>query len=110
MINSKQKSLLRIIADHRETESGLIQLLKDKNVLVEVRKVLYGDYIINKTLTIERKTARDFLISIIDGRLFTQLSNLKKFCIKPILLVEGNPFKTDLDFDPKAVKGALISG
>ena len=59
--------------------------------------------------TIERKTARDFLISIIDGRLFKQLSNLKNHCSRPLLLIEGNPYETDLAFDPLAIRGALLS-
>jgi Fanconi anemia group M protein len=101
--------VLKITVDYRETESGLIDLLKNEGVFVEIKKVPYGDYIINKTITIERKTARDFLISIIDGRLFKQLSNLKKYCTNPILLIERNPYKTDLKFDRMAIKGALIS-
>jgi Fanconi anemia group M protein len=60
-------------------------------------------------VTIERKTARDFLISIIDGRLFRQLSSLKRHCKKPLLLIEGNPYQTDPHVDAKAIKGALLS-
>jgi len=45
---------------------------------VKIAKLSYGDYIINDKITIERKTADDFLLSIIDRRLFNQLSNLKK--------------------------------
>ena len=104
-----QKRLLRITADYREEASGLVDLLKKEDVFVEVEKVLYGDYIINDSISIERKTANDFLVSIIDGRLFKQLSNLKKYCVNPILLIEGNPYETDLKFDPMAIKGALIS-
>jgi len=100
---------LRITADYREETSGLVDLLKKEDVFVEVEKVLYGDYVINDSITIERKTANDFLVSIIDGRLFKQLSNLKKYCANPILLIEGNPYETDLKFDPMAIKGALIS-
>lgn len=37
------------------------------------------------------------------------MSNLKKHCIHPILLIEGNPFKTGLDFDEMAIRGTLIS-
>ncbi len=85
-------TLLKITADYREKTSGLIDLLKYRGVLVETTKVPYGDYIINNDITIERKTAKDFLISIIDGRLFKQLSNLKKYCSNPILLIEGNPY------------------
>ena len=95
--------------DYREKASGIIDLLRCDGVQVEVRKVPYGDYVINDAITMERKTARDFLISLIDGRLFTQVSNLKKHCVHPVLLIEGNPFKTGLDFDEAAIRGALIS-
>jgi DNA excision repair protein ERCC-4 len=100
---------VKIRIDFREKASGIIELLQVEEVTLEIGQVRYGDYIINETITIERKTARDFLISIIDGRLFHQLSNLKKNCIHPLLLIEGNPFETDLQFDPLAIKGALLS-
>jgi Fanconi anemia group M protein len=100
---------LKITVDHRERASGIIDLLRCEEVQIEIRKVSCGDYVINDAITIERKTARDFLISLIDGRLFNQLSNLKRYCIHPILLIEGNPFKTGLDFDEMAIRGALIS-
>lgn len=100
---------LKITVDYRETASGLIDLLKNSDALVEIAKLSCGDYIINETITVERKTAKDFLISIIDGRLFNQLSNLKKFCNHPILLIEGNPYETDHNFDRMAIKGALVS-
>lgn len=100
---------MKIIVDYREKNSGLVDLLKSENVEIRLRKISYGDYIINGSITIERKTARDFLISIIDGRLFNQISKLKRYCINPILLVEGNPFKTDLSMDGTAIRGALIS-
>ena len=84
-------------------------MLNNEDIIIEVKKVPYGDYIINNSITIERKTAKDFLISIIEGRLFNQLSNLKKYCTNPILLIEGNPYKTGLNFENMAIKGALIS-
>jgi DNA excision repair protein ERCC-4 len=100
---------LKVTVDYREKASGLIDLLGCENVEIEIRKVPYGDYVINNAITMERKTARDFLISLIDGRLFGQLSNLRKHCVHPVLLIEGNPFKTGLDFDEIAIRGALIS-
>ena len=100
---------LKITVDYRETASRLTDLLKNSDALVEITKLSYGDYIINDAITIERKTAKDFLISIIDGRLFNQLSNLKKFCNHPILLIEGNPYETDHNFDRMAIKGAIVS-
>jgi len=100
---------MKITVDYREKTSGIIDLLICENIQIETKKVSYGDYVINDSITIERKTARDFLISIIDGRLFNQLSNLKRYCLNPILLIEGNPFKTGLAFDETAIRGALIS-
>jgi len=100
---------LKIRVDYREKASGLVDLLEKEDIFAEVKKVPYGDYVINDSITIERKTAKDFLVSIIDGRLFNQLSNLKKHCRRPVLLIEGNPYKTELNFDPMAIKGALLS-
>ncbi|MBW1689794.1 MAG: hypothetical protein DRG87_00360 [Deltaproteobacteria bacterium] len=100
---------MKIRVDYREKASGLVDLLEKEDIFAEVKKVPYGDYVINDSITIERKTAKDFLVSIIDGRLFNQLSNLKKHCRRPVLLIEGNPYKTELNFDPMAIKGALLS-
>lgn len=100
---------LKITVDYRETASGITDLLKNSGALVKIAKMSYGDYIINDTITVERKTAKDFLISIIDGRLFNQLSNLKRFSNHPILLIEGNPYETQHNFDRMAIKGALVS-
>ncbi len=101
--------IMKIRMDFRERASGLVDLLQQAELSLEIGKLRCGDYIINEAITIERKTARDFLISIIDDRLFKQLSNLKKYCSRPLLLIEGNPYKTDLAFDPQAIKGALLS-
>jgi ERCC4-type nuclease len=100
---------MKITVDYRERASGLIELLQKEEVCVEIRKVAYGDYLINDAITMERKTGRDFLVSLIDGRLFSQMSNLKRHCIHPVVLIEGNPFKAGLDFDEVAIRGALIS-
>ena len=76
---------------------------------MRVKKVPYGDYIINDSITIERKTSLDFLLAIIDGQFYKQISNLKKYCTYPVLLIEGNPYQTDINFDRAAIQGALIS-
>ena len=100
---------MKIVVDYREKTSGIIELFEGEDVEIEIKKIAYGDYVINDSITIERKTNRDFLLSIIDGRLFSQASNLKKYCINPIILLEGNPYKTDLHFDTNAIRGALVS-
>jgi len=99
---------LRVIADYREKSSGMIELLAE-HFTVEITTLNHSDYLINDRFTVERKTARDFLVSIIDLRLFNQVANLKKNCSHPFLLIEGDPYATDLDFDPRAIRGALLS-
>jgi len=47
----------KISVDYRETTSGLTDLLKNSGALVEIAKLSYGDYVVNDTITVERKTA-----------------------------------------------------
>jgi Fanconi anemia group M protein len=68
---------MHVIIDYREKLSGLQELLAP-HFTIAVKKISYGDYLINDRITVERKTARDFLISIIDLRLFKQAVSLKK--------------------------------
>ncbi|MGC9331742.1 MAG: ERCC4 domain-containing protein [Bacteroidales bacterium] len=68
-----------------------------------------GDYKINNDLIIERKSADDFIQSIVSGRLFNQCAKLTKTCFLPYILLEGNPYQTSHQIDRRAVKGALIS-
>lgn len=100
---------MKIQADHRERDLDLLSLLREIDPEMEIAALPYGDYLINGEITVERKTAADFLISIIDGRLFKQLSRLKKHCRRPLLLIEGDPYATNLSFDPRAIRGALLS-
>jgi Fanconi anemia group M protein len=98
-----------IVADDRERSSGVIDLLKKDGIDVIVRRLPCCDYIINREIGVERKTDRDFLISIMDGRLFRQSQAMKRKLPRPVFLIEGNPFKVDMNFSGKAIRGAIIS-
>ncbi len=100
---------MKITADYRERPSGIIELLIRAGIDVAVQKISYGDYIINNRITIERKTASDFVASIIDGRLFKQAAGLKTNTKLPLLLIEGNPFRTDIDINRSSVRGAMLT-
>lgn len=100
---------MKIIADYREKPSGIIEMLRKDSCRTVVQEISCGDYIINNYITVERKTALDFLVSIIDGRLFRQVANLRKNCQRPILVIEGNPYQERLNVDSRAIKGALIN-
>lgn len=100
---------MHITVDFREKTSGIVENLLGRGVAVDVKHLDHGDYLINNTVTIERKTGKDFLVSIIDGRLFNQIAVLKRKCSKPLVLIEGNPFKTDLCMHDSAIRGAILS-
>lgn len=81
---------LRIIVDERERKSGIPDLLKSIGLNIEMKTLLIGDYIVAPETVVERKSIRDLLSSIFDGRLFDQCSRLKENFEHPILLIEGN--------------------
>ena len=81
---------LRIIVDERERKSGIPELLKSVGLNVEMKTLPVGDYIVAPETIVERKSIRDLMSSIFDGRLFDQCSRLKEHFEHPIVLVEGN--------------------
>lgn len=100
---------LEIRIDYREKSSGLPDALVDAGFATSIVKLPYCDYVINNEIFVERKTGRDFAVSIIDGRLFEQAQKMKRFLTRPLYLVEGNPFKSGINVAREAIKGATVS-
>jgi ERCC4-type nuclease len=78
-------------------------------VRLDVETLEVGDYILSDRVAVEAKTADDFAQSIIDRRLFTQLSTLKENFAIPLLLITGASFYGSSAINPAAVRGALSS-
>ena len=95
--------------DYREKSSGLPDLLLKAGFELKIAKLDYCDYIINREIFIERKTGRDFAISIIDGRLFRQALQMKHSRYRCMFLVEGNPYESEFDISRESVRGAVLS-
>ena len=81
---------LRIIVDEREKKSGIPDLLKSIGLNIEMKTLPIGDYIVAPETIVERKSIRDLMASVFDGRLFDQCSRLKEHFEHPIVLMEGN--------------------
>ena len=81
---------LRIIVDERERKSGIPDLLKSVGLNLETKVLPIGDYIVGPETVIERKSIRDLMSSVFDGRLFDQCARLKEHFEHPIVLMEGN--------------------
>lgn len=76
-----------IFVDQRERNSTILRELSKYEVSIIIEQLPLGDYLVSSKVAIELKKADDFIASIIDGRLFTQLKDLKKAYEKPILII-----------------------
>ena len=81
---------LRIIVDERERKSGIPDLLRAVGINIEMKTLPIGDYIVAPETIVERKSIRDLVSSVFDGRLFDQCNRLKEHYQFPIILMEGN--------------------
>jgi Fanconi anemia group M protein len=93
-----------ILVDDRELKSGICVELEKLNIKFKVLRLSIGDYIINDNIFIERKTVADFLESLSDQRLSSQVANLRKDNKRAIIIIEGNR----LPGSPR-IRGALCS-
>ncbi|TMD64273.1 MAG: hypothetical protein E6I91_11210 [Chloroflexi bacterium] len=102
---------IHIRIDTQEQRSGIPALLAAMpQVHIEVIPLRMGDYDIggDPCRVFERKTGSDFLISLAQGRLFAQLTALRKSRFAPILLLEGDPLRVDhSQMAPESIRGAL---
>ena len=93
-----------ITIDHREANSTLPTMLKLNGHNVTMQNLAIGDIRISDRVLIERKTARDLIDSLIDGRLIHQARKLHSAAPRPLLIVES------LDTNrvhPNALYGAM---
>jgi len=99
---------IKIYVDKREC--FVPDLLNDM-CIVKKKNLHCADYILSKDIACERKTTEDFIQSIIDGRLFKQLKEMKKHFKKPLLIIEGSSFDgiKERNIHPNAVMGAIAS-
>jgi ERCC4-related helicase len=86
----EKKDGIIIFVDNREQVSNVTKKLFEKECKVIMKQLTIGDYILSKDVCVERKTIDDFLSSMIDGRLFNQLVDLRTNYEKPLLILEGN--------------------
>ncbi len=72
----KKEELPVVFADTREGNSKVIRHLSEMEIDVKVQAMAVGDYQVSDEVVIERKTAKDFVDSIVDKRLFKQARSL----------------------------------
>ena len=98
----------RIYVDPRER--GMAKLLEARGMEVTLRNLDVGDYVVSDRVAIERKTASDFVASIIDPErnLFRQIGDLSRSYDRPVLILEGRDLYTR-QVNPSSIRGALAA-
>ena len=99
----------RLIADTREFKSQVVRHLSKKDVIVESKQLDVGDYLVSERVGVERKEVDDFLSSMMDGRLFSQVKALKRAYQSPLIIIEGGSLFDRRRISPDAIRGALAS-
>jgi ERCC4-type nuclease len=102
---------INIVADDRERKSDVIKSLSGiENVDVCIRRLSIGDYQIGDRVIVERKTLKDYAISIIDGRLFKQMIRLASANPMGVLILEGTASDiVEIGMTREAMQGELIT-
>lgn len=97
-----------VYADSREGNSKVIRHLTEMEIDVKVNSMAVGDYQVSDEVVIERKTAKDFVDSIIDKRLFKQARELSEEFKRPLLILEGDDIYNGM-LHPNAVRGTMAA-
>jgi DNA excision repair protein ERCC-4 len=101
---------IKIVADDRERRSGIPEFFANvADIDLVVERMLLGDYFVDDRLLFERKTLKDLIHSIIDGRIFSQAARLVDSEYQAIFILEGTSSDIrDFKMKRQAIQGALI--
>ncbi|MFW9788640.1 MAG: ERCC4 domain-containing protein [Candidatus Thorarchaeota archaeon] len=105
----KKDDRIRLIVDSRELPTAVARELTRLDVEISGESLEIGDYVASEDVAIERKESGDFIQSLIDGRLFVQLSALRSAYRRPVLIIEGEQIIGLRAVNPASIYGALAS-
>lgn len=98
------------MADERERQSGITDELLRLGAIVDFKQIDVGDYLVAPDCAVERKSIRDLMRSIYDGRLFAQCSEIITHYSRPMLIIEGDiEYVHMLSENPMIFYGTLAS-
>lgn len=97
-----------VYADSREGNSKVLRALDSIKVQVRIKAMTVADYQVSDDVAIERKTAKDFVDSIVNKRLYKQAKAMREEFKKPVMIIEGDDFYSGF-ISPNAVRGAIAS-
>lgn len=77
-----------VVVDVREFRSALPSLLHGRSMVVVPCQLTVADYVLTPDICIERKSVRDLLSSLRNGRLYNQVETMLLHYSNPMLLIE----------------------
>lgn len=98
-----------IVVDDRETSSKVVEILSETGASITLRRLAFGDYAIGDRILIERKTARDFVDTLVERDLLGQIRDLAAHALRPVLVIEGGDLAGQRDIHPNAIRGVLAA-
>ncbi|MHB0992666.1 MAG: ERCC4 domain-containing protein [Burkholderiales bacterium] len=90
------------VALHWETYPGSF-----KGLSIQTSELDSGDYDLGSGVVVERKSATDFTLAIMDKRLMGEIGKLKSSCDQPVYIVEGDVYAGRFHTDPIVVREAI---
>jgi ERCC4-related helicase len=105
----KTEDKIRLIVDSRELPTAVARELTRLDIEISGESLEIGDYVASEEVAVERKETGDFIQSLIDGRLFVQLSALRSAYRRPVLIIEGEQILGLRAVNPASIYGALAS-
>ncbi len=101
---------VKVYVDYREKGNKIIKDLIEKGCDIKLDKLTHGDYILSDRCAVEYKTKEDFVNSLLDGRLFEQIKELRNNFSRPLILVEGQEDIYQVkNIHSNAIRGLLAS-
>ncbi len=101
---------LKVIVDHRETNSGVVKQLKNLGAEIALERLQVGDYVLSNRVGVEFKTVKDFIDSLLDNRLLTQANLLRQTFPRALIIVEGTESIYSVrNLHPHSVMGMLAT-
>uniref|UniRef100_A0A093V9E8 DNA repair protein rad16 n=2 Tax=Talaromyces marneffei PM1 TaxID=1077442 RepID=A0A093V9E8_TALMA len=83
-----------VVVDVREFRSALPSLLHGRSMVVVPCQLTVGDYVLTPDICVERKSVRDLISSLKNGRLYNQAETMLKHYKNPLLLIEFDQNKS----------------
>jgi Fanconi anemia group M protein len=99
----------KITIDDRETSSKVVEVLSDMGAAIRLERLAHGDFAIGDRVLVERKTARDFVDTLINRDLLGQAKAMAEAVLRPVLIIEGGDLFSQRDMNPNALRGVLAA-